>query len=64
MRVLYYVLLIIVLTAISLAGLLLMVKKFYWGPSGRPPQFRPHGGQLRPDTEAAPPAPTREATRK
>jgi hypothetical protein len=49
--VLYYVLLILLLTAVSLAGLLLMVKKFYWGPSGRPPQFRPHGGKLRPDAE-------------
>jgi hypothetical protein len=47
--VLYYVLLILLLTAVSLVGLLLMVKKFYWGPSGRPPEFRPHGGKLRPD---------------
>jgi hypothetical protein len=53
--VLYYVLLILLLTAISLAGLLLMVKKFYWGPSGRPPQFRPHDGRLRPDTGDKPP---------
>jgi hypothetical protein len=49
--VLYYVLLILLLTLVSLAGLLLMVKKFYWGPSGRPPQFRPHGGKLRPDAD-------------
>ena len=48
---LYYVLLILLLTAVSLVGLLLMVKKFYWGPSGRPPQFRPHGGKLRPDAD-------------
>lgn len=46
---LYYFLLILLLTAVSLVGLLLMVKKFYWGPSGRPPKFRPHGGKLRPD---------------
>jgi hypothetical protein len=51
---LYYVLLILLLTAVSLAGLLFMVKKFYWGPAGRPPQYRPHGGQLRPDTRDAP----------
>jgi hypothetical protein len=50
---LYYVLLILLLTAVSLIGLLLMVKKFYWGPSGRPPKFRPHGGKLRPDTPDA-----------
>ena len=48
---LYYVLLILLLTAVSLVGLLLMVKKFYWGPSGRPPQYRPHGGKLRPDAD-------------
>ncbi|HEV2802396.1 MAG TPA: hypothetical protein VGW12_18130 [Pyrinomonadaceae bacterium] len=48
-NVLYYVLLILLLTAVSLVGLLLMVKKYYWGPSGRPPQFRPHGGKLRAD---------------
>jgi hypothetical protein len=47
--VFYYVLLVLLLTAVSLVGLLLMVKKFYWGPSGRPPQYRPHGGKLRPD---------------
>ena len=51
--ILYYVLLILLLTAVSLVGLLLMVKKFYWGPSGRPPEFRPHGGKLRPDAPAA-----------
>lgn len=50
---LYYVLLILLLTAVSLVGLLLMVKKFYWGPSGRPPKFRPHGGKLRPDAPDA-----------
>lgn len=48
---LYYVLLILLLTAISLAGLLLMVRKFYWGPTGRPPQYRPHGGRLRPEAD-------------
>ena len=48
---LYYVLLVLLLTAVSLVGLLLMVRKFYWGPSGRPPKFRPHGGKLRPDAE-------------
>jgi hypothetical protein len=53
--VLYYILLILLLTAVSLVGLLLMVKKFYWGPSGRPPQYRPHGGKLRPETDNAPP---------
>jgi hypothetical protein len=52
--VLYYILLVLLLTAISLIGLLLMVKKFYWGPSGRPPQYRPHGGKLRPDDHDAP----------
>jgi hypothetical protein len=46
----YYILLIVLLTAVSLVGLLLMVKKFYWGPTGRPPQYRPHGGKLRPET--------------
>jgi hypothetical protein len=46
----YYILFIVLLTALSLAGLLLMVKKYYWGPSGRPPQYRPHGGKLRPET--------------
>ena len=51
--ILYYVLLILLLTAVSLVGLLLMVKKFYWGPSGRPPEFRPHGGKLRPDEPEA-----------
>jgi hypothetical protein len=44
--VLYYILLIVLLTLVSLAGLLLMVKKFYWGPAGRPPQYRPHDGKL------------------
>jgi hypothetical protein len=44
---LYYILLILLLTAISLVGLLLMVKKYYWGPTGRPPQYRPHSGKLR-----------------
>ena len=48
---LYYVLLVLLLTAVSLVGLLLMVKKYYWGPSGRPPKFRPHGGKLRPDAD-------------
>ena len=48
---LYYFLLILLLTAVSLVGLLLMVKKFYWGPSGRPPQYRLHGGKLRPDAD-------------
>jgi len=57
--VLYYVLLILLLTAISLVGLLLMVKKFYWGPSGRPPQFHPHGGKLRPESSDT--APTKKA---
>jgi hypothetical protein len=52
--VFYYVLLILLLTAVSLVGLLLMVKKFYWGPTGRPPQYRPHGGKLRPDAAASP----------
>jgi hypothetical protein len=52
--VVYYVLLILLLTLVSLAGLLLMVKKFYWGPSGRPPQFRPHDGRLRPDADDKP----------
>jgi hypothetical protein len=53
---LYYILLIVLLTAVSLVGLLLMVKKYYWGPAGRPPQFRPHGGKLRPEsTDDAPP---------
>jgi hypothetical protein len=52
--VLAYVLLILLLTAVSLVGLLLMVKKFYWGPTGRPPQFRQHGGKLRPDAGDAP----------
>ena len=47
---LYYVLLVLLLTAVSLVGLLLMVKKFYWGPTGRPPQYRPHDGKLRPDS--------------
>jgi hypothetical protein len=47
---LYYILLIVLLTAVSLVGLLLMVKKFYWGPSGRPPQYRQHGGKLRTET--------------
>jgi hypothetical protein len=47
---LYYILFIVLLTAVSLVGLLLMVKKYYWGPTGRPPQFRPHGGKLRPET--------------
>ena len=45
---LYYILLVLLLTLVSLAGLLLMVRKFYWGPTGRPPKYRPHGGQLRP----------------
>jgi hypothetical protein len=49
--VFYYVLLVLLLTAVSLAGLLLMVKKFYWGPGGRAPQFRPHDGKLRPDAD-------------
>ena len=44
---LYYILLIVLLTAVSLVGLLLMVRKYYWGPTGRPPQYRPHGGKLR-----------------
>lgn len=48
----YYVLLIILLTAISLVGLLLMVRKYYWGPSGQPPKFRPHSGKLRPDADS------------
>jgi hypothetical protein len=47
--VFYYVLLVLLLTAVSLVGLLLMVKKFYWGPTGSPPRYRPHGGKLRPD---------------
>ena len=46
---LYYILLILLLTAVSLIGLLLMVRKYYWGPAGRPPQYRPHGGKLRRD---------------
>ena len=46
---LYYILFIVLLTVLSLAGLLLMVKKYYWGPTGRPPQYRPHGGKLRPE---------------
>lgn len=50
---LYYILLIVLLTAVSLVGLLLMVKKYYWGPTGRPPQFRPHGGKLRQETTDA-----------
>ena len=45
-----YILLIVLLTAVSLVGLLLMVKKYYWGPTGRPPQFRPHDGKLRQET--------------
>jgi hypothetical protein len=49
-EMLYYILFIVLLTAISLAGLLLMVKKYYWGPTGRPPQYRPHSGKLRPDS--------------
>ena len=48
---LYYVLLVLLLTAVSLVGLLLMVKHFYWGPSGQPPKYRPHGGKLRPDAD-------------
>lgn len=55
---LYYFLLILLLTAVSLVGLLLMVKKFYWGPSGRPPKFRPHGGKLRPDGQDAKDSPS------
>lgn len=51
---LYYVLLVLLLTAVSLFGLLLMVKKFYWGPTGRPPRFRPHGGRLRPEANDTP----------
>jgi hypothetical protein len=47
---LYYILFIVLLTGLSLAWLLFMVKKYYWGPTGRPPQYRPHGGKLRPDT--------------
>jgi hypothetical protein len=47
---LYYILLILLLTAVSLIGLLLMVRKYYWGPAGRPPQYRPHGGKLRRET--------------
>jgi hypothetical protein len=53
---LYYILLIVLLTAVSLVGLLLMVKKYYWGPAGRPPQYRPHGGKLRTDTDDDPPS--------
>jgi hypothetical protein len=45
--VLYYILLIMLLTAISLVGLLLMIKKYYWGPSGHPPRYRRHNGKLR-----------------
>lgn len=46
----YYILFIVLLTAVSLVGLLFMVKKYYWGPTGRPLQYRPHGGKLRPET--------------
>ncbi|MDQ1610133.1 MAG: hypothetical protein QOG00_64 [Pyrinomonadaceae bacterium] len=56
-----YVLLILLLTAVSLVGLLLMVKKFYWGPSGQPPRFRPHDGKLRPD---APDTDNKPSTKK
>jgi len=45
--VLYYTLLILLLTTVSLVGLLLMVKKYYWGPSGHPPKYRPHNGNLK-----------------
>lgn len=50
---LYYILFIVLLTAVSLVGLLLMVKKYYWGPTGRPPQYRPHSGKLREESTAA-----------
>jgi hypothetical protein len=51
--VLYYILLIVLLTLVSLVGLLLMVKKYYWGPTGRPPQYRTHDGKLRPEADDA-----------
>ena len=39
----YLILLIVLLTAISLFGLWLMIKGYYWGPTGRPPQYKGDG---------------------
>lgn len=37
-------LLLILLLTLAVTGLLvLMIKKYYWGPDGRPPQYRPYG---------------------
>ena len=41
----YLIMLLTVLTAIILAGLVMMIKKYYWGPTGRPPQYRYRGDE-------------------
>gem|GEM_PF-2691135 len=39
-NVVYLILLIVLLTVVSLFGLWLMIKAYYWGPTGQPPQYR------------------------
>lgn len=44
----------LLMTAVCVLVLWYMIKKFYWGPTGRPPRYRYHG-----DDE-----PARDARRK
>ena len=41
----YLLMLITVLTGIILVGLVLMIKKYYWGPAGRPPRYHYRGDE-------------------
>ncbi len=41
----YIFLLVGLMTLVGLVGLVLMVRKYYWGPTGRPPQYRYHGDE-------------------
>ena len=44
---LYLFLIVFLLMAVCGVGLFLMIKKYYWGPTGRPPQYRHYGDELK-----------------
>ncbi len=51
---LYLLLIVVLLTAVILGLLLLIVKFYYWGPAGRPPQYRYQSDALKRKPDAAP----------
>ncbi|HYP53789.1 MAG TPA: hypothetical protein VEQ42_09640 [Pyrinomonadaceae bacterium] len=52
-----YVMLFILLIVVSIGLTMLMISKYYWGPTGRPIEYRHHADETNDEEDAGPHAP-------